>query len=210
MDLNKTIENLQKNRMTVYVAENKQEALKITKSLLPKGCVVTHGGSVTLQECGIREMIQNGEYRYLDRSVVADPREVYRKTFDADFYLSGANAVTENGELYNVDGNCNRISALSYGPKKVIFVVGQNKIVPSLQHAIERVKKIAAPKNTARLHCNTYCATHGQCISLSNPNASMTDGCNSPARICCNYLVMAQQRDPERVSVILVKEDLGY
>ena len=115
--------------------------------------------------------------------------------------------MTLAGELYNVDGNCNRITAIAYGPKKVILVVGINKIVPDLDAAIRRVKTIAAPLNTKRLGCNTYCHETGVCMGLEG---SMTDGCSGPGRICCNYLISAQQRHPDRIHVILVGEPLGF
>ncbi len=210
MNLTKTIENLQKNQMNVIVVENKNEALSTLTNIMPEGATVTHGGSVTLTECDVTTLLKNGNYQYLDRSAVADPMEVYQKGYGADFFLSSCNAITENGELYNVDGNSNRISALSFGPKKVIIIAGQNKIVPTLEDAILRVKTTAAPQNAKRLQCNTYCAKNGKCVSLSKENPSMTDGCSSEARICCNYLISAKQRDPSRITVIIVKENLGY
>jgi L-lactate utilization protein LutB len=210
MDLNKTIKNLQKNRITPYVVDSKEGVLTLLRQLIPIGSTVTHGGSVTLSECGIPDMLRNGDYRYLDRTAVADPMEVYQKGYGADIFLSSSNAITEDGELYNVDGNSNRISALCFGPKKVIIIAGINKIVPTLDDAIVRVKSIAAPQNARRLNCNTYCAKEGKCISLVKGSRRMTDGCGSDTRICRNYLISGAQRDPERVTVIIVKENLGY
>ena len=210
MDLSKTIKNLEKNNMRVITADNRTQALQELKKLLPLGGTVTHGGSMTLAEVGVPELLKNGDYQYLDRTAVPDPREVYIKGYDADVFLTSANAVTENGELYNVDGNCNRISAISFGPKKVIVLVGKNKIVPTLEDAVIRVKRIAAPKNGVRLGCNTYCAKFGKCVSLSKENSTMTDGCASADRMCRNYLISGPQRDPGRVTVILINEDLGY
>ncbi len=210
MDLNKTTQNLQKNRMKTFVVETKVDALELLKQLLPEGGTVTHGGSVTLDECGVPNMLRNGNYQYLDRTAVPDPMEVYQKGYGADVFLSSSNAITENGELYNVDGNSNRISALCFGPKKVIIIAGINKIVPTLEDAIHRVKTVAAPKNAARLNCNTYCAKAGKCVSLLKENPAMTDGCGSDTRICRNYLISSAQRDPERITVIIVKENLGY
>lgn len=210
MNLNKTIANLEKNRMNVRVAENKEEALKILEQLLPIGGSVTHGGSVTLSECGVPQLLKNGNYEYLDRTAVADPMEVYQKGYGADVFLTSANAITENGELYNVDGNSNRISAICFGPKKVIVLAGVNKIVASLDDAIYRVKTVAAPLNAKRLSCDTYCAKFGKCVSLEKKDATMTDGCGAKKRICRNYLISSAQRDPDRITVILIKENLGY
>ena len=117
---------------------------------------------------------------------------------------------TENGELYNVDGNSNRVACIAYGPESVIVVAGVNKIVENLDKAIERVKTICAPLNTKRLDCQTFCNTKGSCVSLESDKSYMCDGCGSDARICCNYLVSARQRKKDRIKVILINEKLGY
>lgn len=210
MDINKTVAALRRNNMTVLTAENKQEALSLLRSLLPEGCTVTHGGCMTLSEIGGIALLKSGAYEYLDRSTAVDPAEIYQKGYGADFFLISAGAVTENGELYNVDGYSNRISAIAFGPKKVICIVGINKLVPTLADAVYRVKTVAAPKNAARLHCDTYCAKAGKCVSLLKENPGMTDGCDSPSRICRNYLISAVQQDPNRITVIIVNESLGF
>ena len=125
----------------------------------------------------------------------------------ADTYFCSANAVTTQGELYNVDGNANRIAAIAYGPKRVIMVVGINKIVPDLEAAIHRVKTVAAPRNVERLGCNTYCQKAGHCMGV---DGGMTDGCGAVGRICSGYLVSGWQRHKERIQVILVGESCGY
>ena len=173
------------------------------QSLLQPGQTVTCGGSVTLSECGIIDLLRSGQYHYLDRDrpdlTPEQKKQIFRQAFSADVYLMSSNAVTEEGELYNVDGNSNRVAALAYGPDSVIVVAGCNKIVPDLAAAVERVKKIAAPVNATRLHCSTPCAKTGECMN-----------CHSDGRICCNYLVSAQQRHQDRIKVILVGEELGY
>ena len=132
------------------------------------------------------------------------------KALTADVFLSSSNAVTENGELYNVDGRGNRIAAFCFGPKNVIVIVGANKIVPDIDAAAERVKKIAAPKNTVRLSCKTPCAKTGECISLKNENPELCDGCLTDERICSSYLISGRQRVKDRIKVIICKESLGY
>lgn len=207
----KVIENLRKNRIAVEYVSSKEDVLPLVKAILPIGCTVATGGSKSLLETGVMDLLANGDYRFLDRmapELTAEERQ--QVTLDggqADVYLCSSNAITEDGELYNVDGNCNRISAIAFGPKRVIMVVGVNKIVPDLNAAINRVKTIAAPMNTKRLNCDTYCNKTGVCMGL---DGKMTDGCNSPARICCNYLVSGQQRVPNRITVILVGESLGF
>ena len=209
--IQKVIENLRKNRMAVDYVATKEEVLPLVRSLLPRGCIVATGGSKSLAEAGVMELLKSGDYQFLDRMAPElTPEQRQQVTLDggqADVYLCSSNAITEQGELYNVDGNCNRISAIAFGPKQVILVVGINKIVPDLNAAIARVKTIAAPLNTKRLNCETYCQKAGVCMGL---NGGMTDGCASPARICCNYLVSAQQRVPDRIRVILVGETLGF
>lgn len=209
--IQKVMDNLRKNRIAVEYVNAKEDVLPLVKALIPNGCTVATGGSKSLAETGVSDWLKSGEVRYLDRMDPSlSPDERQQVTLDggqADVYLCSSNAITEGGELYNVDGNCNRISAIAFGPKQVIMVVGINKIVPDLNAAIRRVKTIAAPLNTQRLNCDTYCHKTGVCKGLEG---GMTNGCASPARICCNYLVSGQQRVPDRIRVILVGEPLGF
>lgn len=211
--IERTMKMLEQNYMKPYYCENRAEALELLKTLIPKGAAVSHGGSVTLKEIGAPELLSNGDYKYLDRSKCKTPEEtqsLYRECFSADVFLTSSNAVTENGELYNVDGNANRISCIAFGPKSVVAVVGVNKIVKDLDEAAYRIKTIAAPKNTVRLGLDTYCAKAGKCVSLTTECPEMSDGCHSPDRICCSYLVSGQQRVKDRIKVIIVNEELGY
>ena len=211
--INKTMERLQAHNMAAYYVETKAEVVPLLKTLMKEGETVTHGGSVTLGECGVTELLNTGDYNYLDRSKAQTPEEIeeiYRKAYFADTYLTSANAVTESGLLYNVDGNSNRVSAILYGPKQVVFICGCNKIVKDLDEAVMRLKTIAAPRNTKRLGCETYCAKEGECLALGRDASYMCDGCKSPQRICCNYVVSARQRQKDRLKVIIVGEELGY
>lgn len=201
--IQKTIENLRLNKMKAYYAENSEQAREIVRGLVKDDKLITSGGSMTLKECGVIDMLC-GEFgeAYLDRSAGKDRdevEEIMRKAFVSDTFLASTNALTEDGELYNVDGNGNRVSAMIYGPKQVIVVAGVNKLVKDLAEAKERVEKIAAPKNTVRLDCATPCKKLGEC-----------QHCHSDARICCSYVTLAQQRVPDRIKVIIVNEDLGY
>ncbi len=205
---------LRKNNMQAYFVQTKEDVVPLVRTLLSKGDTVTHGGSVTLGECGIPALLSNGDYHYLDRNAEGLTREqildIYQKTFSADVFFTSANAITENGLLYNVDGNSNRTAAILYGPKSVIIIAGYNKIVPDIHAAVNRLKTIAAPLNTQRLRCKTPCAHTGKCIAADKPDSLLADGCQSPERICCNYVVSAQQRHKDRIKVILVGETLGY
>ena len=211
----KTIENLKKNNFNAVYCEDVAAANDTILSIINKGDTVGSGGSVTLSQIGILDILRSGEYNFLDRFKEGltrpDVEEIFRKTFFSDVYLSSSNAVTQDGELYNVDGNSNRIAAIAFGPKRVIIIVGKNKIVKNLEEAVVRVKTIAAPKNTVRLNCNTYCKVKGHCVSLDNDfDTAMGKGCDSDDRICVNTLISSRQRIKDRITVIIVNEDLGY
>ena len=207
----KVINALRKNRMLADYVSTKEEVVPLVKSLIQKGSAIATGGSRTLDETGVTDLLRSGDYIFYDRNnPVLSPdekAEMTAKGATADVYLCSSNAITEQGTLYNVDGFSNRVAAIANGPKKVIMVVGINKIVPDLDAAVRRVKTIAAPLNTKRLNCDTYCLKTGVCMGV---NGGMTDGCHSPARICCSYLISAQQRVENRIHVILVGENLGF
>lgn len=212
--IQRTMENLKVNKMKPYFVETKEEVLPLIKTLIKEGDTVSNGGSETLKETGVIEELKSGKYNYLNRSregITQDEiEEVYRKTYSADAYFASSNAITENGELYNVDGNSNRVSAILYGPKSVILVCGYNKIVKNIEEAEIRVKTKAAPPNCVRLGCDTYCQKTGKCLSLNSDNREIPSGCHSDRRICCNYVISAQQRHVDRIKVIIVGEELGY
>lgn len=170
---------------------------------------------MSLIESGVWELLNNGNYRFLDRNrqgiTPEEQAEIYKSCIGADFYFCSANAVTEKGELVNVDGFANRISSIAFGPKKVIMIVGVNKIVKDVSEGLLRVKKIAAPKNCVRLGINNPCAKLGHCVSLEKcENPDFADGCNSDRRICTQYLISGRQREKNRITVIICGEDLGY
>ncbi len=215
-NLENVLSALRKNKMDAYLVKNRDEARALVLSLIPKDAVCASGGSVTLNEAGIIEALKKAQYyTYLDRydPALSDAQreEVVKKAHFADVYLTSANAITEDGVLYNVDGNSNRISAIAHGPKSVIVVAGVNKIVKDLDAAVLRVKTVAAPKNCVRLNCPTPCQKTGHCISIDlDKGTEMTAGCEGAGRICCSYLVSAQQRHASRIKVVLVEEELGY
>lgn len=211
--INQTMEALKANNMNAFYAETSADAVEIAKSLLKDGDTISHGGSVTLKEAGFPALFNCGKYNYLDRSKATSPEEtmdIYRKAFSADVYFTSSNAVTLKGELYNVDGNSNRVAPMLFGPDKVVVVVGVNKLVNNIDDAVARVKEIAAPANCVRLERNTYCKVNGKCVTADDKNGDFCAGCRSEERICCNYTVMSMQRNKGRVNVIIVNEELGY
>ncbi|MDR3216928.1 MAG: lactate utilization protein [Clostridiaceae bacterium] len=223
-DLNKTVENLERNGMRAVVVDTREEAARYVEDTIPAGASVAVGGSVTLKECGIIDLLKSGKYNFFtprptvapDGTATVSPEAAvanYRAAYGADYYLSGSNAITREGELYNVDGRGNRVSAIAYGPQKVIIIAGINKIVKNLDAAVARVKTVAAPQNCRRLGIESYCAEMDKCHSFfrgGDKAANMTDGCLSNTRICCHYLVSSKQSADGRITVVLVKEKLGY
>ncbi len=209
--LETVMENLRKNHLNPVYVPHVADVRALVESMLHDGDTIAVGGSVTLDEADVLSLLRQQRYHFLDRYAAgltrAEQEEVFRQSFFADVYLCSSNAVTEAGELYNVDGTANRIAAIAYGPKKVILVVGVNKIVSDLEAAAKRVKTCAAPRNTARLGFETYCQRTGHCVKV---DGSMGEGCASDKRICCSYLVTGYQRLPDRVHVILVGEPCGY
>lgn len=201
--INRTIEALKKNNMNGYLAKDKEEIITIIESIISKGDVVSCGGSMSLFETAVIEYLRNGKYEFLDRYKEGlsgeDIGKIYRDSFFADAYFTSSNAITEEGELYNVDGNGNRVAAMLFGPKKVIVVVGVNKIVKDIDEAIKRNREIAAPANAKRLNRATPCAKVGYCMD-----------CNSNERICNEYTIIKRQGNKERIHVIFLNEKLGY
>lgn len=212
MDIEKTIKNLERNGIKPYFVETKEKVVPLIKTLINKGESVSNGGSETLKQCQVFELLKNGDYDFIDRTGLEgeELRGAYIRAFGCDTFFCSSNAVTENGELYNVDGNSNRVACIVYGPRQVIMVVGINKIVKDIDEAVLRVKEQAAPPNTKRLSCKTPCAVTGKCISLNKENPFICDGCASEQRICCNYVVSAKQRHKDRIKLIIVNENLGY
>ncbi len=212
MDIKKTMLNLEKNGIKPYFVQTKDEVVPLVKTLIHKGESVSNGGSVSLKETGVSRLLACGDYDFIDRTGLEGEalRQSYIRAFGCDTYFCSSNAITENGELYNVDGNSNRVACIVYGPRQVIMVAGVNKIVKDINEAVLRVKEKAAVYNTKRLSCKTPCEATGRCISLDKNNPFLCDGCQSPQRICCNYVISAKQRHKDRIKVILVNESLGY
>ena len=212
MDINKVMENLEKNGIKPYFVQTREEVVPLVKTLIKKGESVSNGGSQSLKETGVTDLLNCGDYDFIDRTGLEgeELRQAYIRAFGCDTFFCSSNAITENGELYNVDGNSNRVACIVYGPKQVIMVVGVNKIVKDINEAINRVKTVAAPANTVRLSCKTPCQATGKCVSLNKESPLICDGCASEQRVCCNYVVSAKQRHKNRIKVILVNENLGY
>lgn len=201
--IERVIDSLRNNNMEGYYIKDNNELLTKISQLIPEQAVVSCGGSMTLFETNIIEFLRNGKYKFLDRYkeglTSEEIKDIYRAAFTADAYITSSNAVTEEGELYNVDGNGNRVAAMLYGPDKVIVVIGVNKIVGCLEEAIHRNRNYSAPANAKRLNRKTPCAKVGYCME-----------CNSEERICNEYTVIKRQGIKGRIHVLILNDNLGY
>ena len=193
------IKGLESRNMSGYYAKSKEEALKIALSLIPEGSKVTKGGSMSVAEIGLEEAMKNGKYEYCDRDKATDKRAAELFAYDADVYLGSANAITNDGVLVNIDGNSNRVSAFAYGPRKLVLIVGMNKVAGDVDAAIKRARNEAATMNAQRFGLNTPCSKTGTCMN-----------CKSMDTICCNFLITRFERHKDRVHVILVNDSLGF
>jgi hypothetical protein len=196
------ITNLSKRNMNGYIVEDRKEALEKTLSLIPKNSTVGFGGSTTLEEIGILDELRKNNESYLfDRTKVVNDnqlRDLYLQMFSSDVFLSGTNAITEKGQLVNVDGIGNRTAMIAYGPRKVIIVVGKNKITNDLDSAIERIKKIALPLDLKKL----------KELSKNSPIFSSINW--TKETIWGHVSIIERQINPKRIHIIFVNEDLGF
>ena len=195
----KVIKGLQSRNMSGYYAKDKEEALKIALELIPEGSSVTMGGAMSAHEIGLVEALKAENYNFIDRDAYEDKRAAMLMAYDADVFLSSANAMTEDGVMVNIDGNSNRVSAIAQGPRKVVFIVGMNKVCDDLDGAMKRARNVAAPINAQRFGLSTPCAKTGACMD-----------CKSPDTICCQFLITRFSRHKDRIHVILVNDNLGF
>lgn len=193
------IKGLETRNMSGYYAATKEEALDIALSLIPEGSKVTHGGSFSIEEIGLTDVLKNGNYDYCDRAAAADKRAAELFAYDSDVFLGSVNAITNDGVLVNIDGNSNRVSAYAYGPKKLVLIVGLNKVAGDVDGAMKRARNEAATMNVQRFGLNTPCSKTGACVD-----------CKSPDTICCQFLITRFSRHKGRIHVILVNDNLGF
>lgn len=194
----KVIKGLESRNMTGYYAASKEEALAKALELIPEGSTVTMGGAMSAVEIGLVEAVVNGNYTFLNRNEM-EPREALLAGYDADVFLTSANAMTDDGILVNIDGNANRVSYIANGPKKVVAIVGLNKVCSDIDHAMKRARNVAATTNAQRFEVKTPCKQTGTCAN-----------CKSPDTICCQFLITRFSRHAGRIHVILVNDVLGF
>lgn len=198
----RVIKNLGTRNMEGFYAETKEEALKIALGLIPEGASVAWGGSMSIQEIGLKEAVCQGGYKAYNREDAKTPEEkraIELATYDCDYFLTSANAVSEDGVLVNIDGNANRVSAIAYGPRHVLMIIGMNKVVKNIDTAVSRARNEAAPINAQRFGLDTPCSGSGACFD-----------CKMPDTICCQFLITRYSKHAGRIKIILVNEDLGF
>lgn len=201
--IQKTVEALSANNIECILVGSKDEALRKALEMIPEGSTVGLGGSVTVEQIGLLAKLRSGKYTLYDQYApdIDMPENMKRRKLGltAQFFVAGTNAITSDGQLVNVDGLGNRVAAQVFGPEKVILVAGTNKIVKDVHEAFDRLEKIAAPINAKRVNASSPCADTGVCID-----------CDSPARICNIYTIIRRMMIPGRITLILVKDSLGF
>ena len=196
------IKNLKRRNMEAFYCKTSEETIQKVLELIPDGSSITWGGSMTIRDMGLPDALRKkGTYGVLDRDLVEGNDEkvqMYVRAFTTDVYLSSANAISEDGVIVNIDGNGNRVAAITWGPKKVIFIIGLNKVAQTVEAALARARSTASPINAARFEIKTPCQVDGACHN-----------CNSADSIC-NYVHFLRNSPQGRHMVVLVGENLGY
>ena len=198
----KVVEALNKRHFEAYYVENKEQALSKALELIPAEHSVGWGGSVSVAETGLIKALYERGSVMIDRDKAKDreeAQEIMRQALTCGTFLMSSNAITEDGELYNIDGNANRVAALCFGPKNVLIIAGMNKVVKDMDAAYSRVRNFAAPVNAQRFDIDTPCKKTGKCAN-----------CMSIQSICAQMVETRFCRPEGRIKVILVGEDLGF
>lgn len=198
-----TIKNLKRNNMEGYYVRNITELHALIQEFLVEGEIIGCGDSVTLEDTKVFHMIRDGKYHFLDKHqeglTSEEKRKIYIQNFSCNTFLTGLNAVTTDGQLFNIDVNGSRVAPILYGPEQVIAVVGTNKIVKDLDEAIHRSRQIAAPLDAERLKKGTPCTVLKKCIDCHHKN-----------RICNDFVLISDQFVKGRIKVIMIQGDYGY
>lgn len=196
------VKNLKSRHFEAYYCTDKASALEKALELIPKGSSVGWGGCKSAEQIGLIDAVRAGEYTTIDRSTGKTPEEfvaLMKKCLTADVFIAGANALTMDGVMVNIDGGGNRVAAIVYGPDSVIIVAGMNKVCDSLDAAVARARTVAAPINNQRFDNDNPCKFTGTCAN-----------CRSVTSICNQFLITRNCRPENRIKFILVGEDLGF
>lgn len=201
--IKQAILNLQKNNMMGFYVDSIPELHSLLSTLLVEGEKIGCGDSVTLEETGVFEYLRNGNFTFYDKhqpNLTSEEKQIlYLKNFGTDTFITGTNAITIDGKLFNIDGNGSRVAPMIYGPKQVIVVVGINKLADTVESAVCRTRQIAAPLDAKRLNKNTPCVKLGKCID-----------CKHEQRICNDFVLISRQFSKNRIKVIFINGVYGY
>lgn len=195
------IKNLKSRHFEAYYCATKQEALAQALALIPTDSVVGWGGALSAQQIGLIDALNTGDYQTIDRDKATSPQErdaLMKKCLMAEVFVSGANALSLDGQMVNIDGNGNRVAAIVYGPESIIVIAGMNKVVDTLEDAVTRARTVAAPMNKQRFNLDTPCEVTGACANCKS------DGC-----ICNQILITRNCKPAGRIKFVLVGEELG-
>lgn len=199
---NQLVKALKSRHAEAYYCGSREDALAKALELIPEGATVSWGGTVSAVEIGLKQALLAGNYRATDRDALTtreEKEQAARAAFSADFFLMGANAMSMDGQMVTIDGMGNRAAALIYGPKRVIVLVGMNKVCPDLDSAVKRARNVAAPMNEQRFHGSTPCAATGVCADCKAPDC------------ICNQIVITRGCRPEgRIIYLVVGDELGF
>ncbi|WP_310601870.1 lactate utilization protein [Anaerosporobacter sp.] len=189
--------NFEKHGFITNLFAKKEEATEYLSNKL-QGRAIGFGGSVTLKELGLYEALQQNNVVIWHNKVAS--LEIRQLASHASIYITSANAVTESGEIVNIDGTGNRVAMTSFHPETCYYIIGKNKVTKNLEQAIDRSKNVAAPLNAKRLGVKTPCAVNGdKCYH-----------CNSPERICRITTIIERPPLGMNCEVIFIDEELGY
>ncbi len=195
------VKNLRSRRFEAYYCATKEAALDKALELIPKGTTVGWGGTISAEEIGLLEAVRTGAYQAIDRDTAKTPEErvqLMKRAMLAQTFITSANALSMDGQMVNIDGTGNRVAAIVYGPESVIVIAGMNKVADTLEDAVARARKVAAPTNAQRFSFDTPCKVTGTCAD-----------CKSLECICNQVLVTRNCRPAGRIKFVLVGEDLG-
>lgn len=199
---NVLVKNLISRHFDAYYCATADEAVEKALSLIPENSVVGWGGATGARQIGLMDAIHKGNYTAIDRDLLATPEEkeqAARQCMNADVFITGANALSLDGQMVNIDGNGNRVAAIIYGPASVIVIAGMNKVAESLDDAIRRARTVAAPANAQRFPGETPCRKVGVC-----------GDCKSTDCICNQIVITRHCRPAGRIKFIIVGEDIGF
>ena len=196
------VKNLHKRHFEAYYCATKEEALEQVLSLIPAGSTVGWGGAISASQVGVQAAVKAGDYKVIDRDDFSDPADklrCMRDCFNADFFITGANALSLDGQMVNIDGNGNRVGMIVFGPKNIIVVAGMNKVCKTIEEAVKRARTVAAPMNQQRFGLPNPCTCTGVCAD-----------CLSAPSICNQILITRNCKPAGRIKFVLVGEELGF